>query len=204
MKKLFLTLALFSTVPLEADASVTIKIGTSGWGNNTTASTNNMIWGLVVDSLSASFSGTAATDLSAALLNFVIPAVSTPSTPVQIGTSQYYFIEAQSLTSSSGPPTFANGFMNTDQFNFAGPVGSGDAAGLLWFAEGTTTSGSHFGFQNLSQVLPPDSSNITSGWGGTPGLASNTIGGTGPIPEPSRIMLLGLGSVGMFLRRRRA
>lgn len=201
--KLALSVLFVVIAACSAHASVTIKIGSSGWGNSTTSATNGMIWGLVVDSTGASFAGTATSDLSAALLNFVIPATSSPSNPVQIGSSNYYFIEAQSTTSSSGPPTFTNGFMNTVQFNLAGTVGSGDAAGLLWFAEGTTTNGSHFGFQNLSQVLPPDASNITSGWGGAPGLASNTIGSVGPIPEPSRLMLLGLGAVGLVFRRRR-
>lgn len=201
MKKLLTTFSIALVIGLSTSshASITIKVGTSGWGNATTASTNGMTWGFVIDSSSTSFSGTAAADLSAALVGFTIPSVITPSVPAQIGSSNYYFIEAQSQTSASGPPTFTNGFMNTAQFNLAGTVGTGDAAGLLWFATNTTTSGSRFGFQDLSQSLPLDGANITTGWGGTPANATLVVG----IPEPSRVFLLGFACLGLIFRRRR-
>lgn len=199
MKKLLLIGFLTLLGVAGSEGSIIIKIGTSGWGNSTTASTNGMFWGLVVNSTGATFSGAATTELSAALQGFVIPSVATPSNPVQIGTSDYYFVLAQTTTSASGPPTFTNGFMNTVNFNLSGPVGTGDAAGLLWFAEGTTTSGSHFGFQDLGQTVPADTANITTGWGGSPTLATTVVG----VPEPTKAVLAAFGAFGLLARRRR-
>jgi len=188
-------------VPVVGNASVTIAIATSGWGNNTTASVNGMTWGFVVSSDGSAFNGTTTTTLSSALQGFSIPLTATPSNPVQIGSSIYYFVEAQLPTTNSGPPSFTNGFMNTDNFNLAGPVGSGDPLGLLWFAEGTTTSGSHYGFQNLNFNTPADGSNIIAGTvTSTPGLAAFTIGAA-PEPGHSLLALLGVGT--LVLRRRR-
>lgn len=199
MKKTYLILAVILAGLIDCRATVTIQPGSAGWGDSTTASVNGMTWGIVVNGAGATFAGTAVADLSVALEGFSIPAFSTPSTPLQIGASDYYFINAQTLTSNSGPPTFTNGFMNSVTFNLTGVVGTGDAAGLLWFAEGTTTAGSHFGFQDLGQLVPADGATITTGWGGTPSLANNVIG----VPEPSRLVFLAFGVLGIFLRRRR-
>lgn len=185
-----------------AKASVTLTVGTAGWGNNTTTNVNGMTWGVLINSSGSSFDGNTISTLQSALQGFSIPALPTgASTPVQIGTTGFYFAEAQSLTSSSGPPTFTNGYMGTDQFNLTG-VSSGNAFGLLWFSEGTTTSGSHFGFQIPTGIntLPSDGSTITSGINTTPGLGSYTIGAA---PEPSRVILAALGLGFIFLRRRR-
>jgi len=136
------------------------------------------------------------------LLNFSIPSTASPSNPVQIGTTNYYFAKAQAATASGGPPTFAVGSMNTVAFNLNSPVTSGQNMGLLWFAEGTTTNGSHFGFQALggANTVPSNGATITSGITSTPGLATYTIGA---VPEPSRVMLLGLGLGAFIVRRRR-
>jgi len=196
--KLIYTLIFFSLVNI-ASGSVTLKIGTSGWGNSTTASQNGLIWGVLVSSADNGFS---LPTLQTALENFVIPATASPSIPTEIGTSGYYFARGQSNTSSSGPPGFTNGFMNTVQFDLTGPVGTNDGLALLWFdTAGTTSSGSKFGFQDLAFDVPLNGANITSGITSTPGLATNIIAGA--IPEPSRMMLLGFGLVGLFYRRRR-
>lgn len=196
--------ALIATVAIlaasDASASVTIAIKTSGYGNATTASTNGMAWGVVISSTGAAFSGSTTSDLAAALEGFTIPALGNPTTPVQIGTTGYYFSRAVTDTSSSGPPTFTNGYMNTVNFNLGGAVGSGDPLGLLWFSEGTTTSGSHFGFQDLSYNTPSDGANVTSGFTASGTLGNLTIGAA---PEPSRALLLGFGALGFMMRRRR-
>lgn len=198
MKNLNLLLFIFLCAAGSAGASVTLKIGTSGWGNATTASTNNLIWGVVISSDASGFSTSA---LSAALVNFSIPSVSSPANPQQIGSSVYYFARAQSLTSSSGPPSFTNGFMNTVQFNLNAPVNAGDNLGLIWFdTAGATAANSKYGFQDLAYLVPSEGSNITSGITSTPGLANLTITA---VPEPSRMILLGFGLVGVFFRRRR-
>lgn len=184
-----------------ANANVLLTVGTSGWGNSTTASTNGMTWGILVSSTGAAFDANTVSTLSAALLNFSIPATPTgASTPIQIGTTGFYFAEAQAQTSSSGPPTFSNGYMGADSLNLTGSVGSGDPFGVLWFPTGTTTNGSAFGFQVPTGIntLPSDGSSITSGIVTTPGLATYTIA-----PEPSRAILAALGLGLISLRRRR-
>jgi hypothetical protein len=182
-------------------ASVTLTIGTSGWGDSTATSVNGMAWGILVNT-SGSFNGSTISTLQSALQGFTIPTLSASvSTPVQIGSTGLYFARAQSNTSNSGPPTFTNGFMFTDNFNLTG-VSSGNPFGVLWFPEGTTTSGSHFGFQvpTGTNTLPSDGATITSGIGTTPGLGTNTIGA---VPEPSRAILAAFGLGLIALRRRR-
>jgi hypothetical protein len=201
MKKLITSLVLASAFVIapSSEGSVTYAIKTSGFGNSTTASVNNLVWGLVVNSASASFAGSTVSALAVALEGYSIPAIASTSTPSQIGTSDFYFVRSQTDSSSSGPPSFTDGFFNNVKFDLSSPVGTGDAAGLLWFAEGTTNSGDHFGFQDIGSVLPGDGSDITSGFTATGALASNVIG----IPEPSRAVLAGLGLMGLFFRRRR-
>ena len=190
-----LLLGVFAPV---TEASVTYGIKTSGFGDSSTVS-NGLIWGLVVDSSSSTFSGTATADLAAALVGFSVPAIAATSTPTQIGSSDYYFIRSQADSSSSGPPTFASGFFNTVKFDLSSPVGTTDAVGLLWLGDGTTANGDSFGFQDIGNTLPGDGADITSGFTASGALASNVIG----VPEPSRAVLAGLGLLGLFFRRRR-
>jgi hypothetical protein len=160
-----------------------------------------MTWGIIIDSSGGSFLGASA-DLQTALQGFSIPSTASPSNPVQIGSTPYYFAKAQAQTASGGPPTFATGLMNTDSFNLNSPITTGQKMGLLWFAENTTTQGSHFGFQALGglNTVPSNGSTITTGITSTPGLATFTIGAA---PEPSRVMLVAMGLGAFVLRRRR-
>lgn len=179
-----------------SNASVTLSINKAGWGSDSADNVNGMAWGLVVSSDGAGFGGAALTDLATALEGFTIPVIASPSNPVQIGTSNFYFARAQADTASGPPPTFAGGLMNTVQLNLTGPVGTGDPAGLLWFP-GTTAAGQAFGFFDLATSLPSDGATISPS--STAGRATNVIG----IPEPSRAVLAGLGLMGLFFRRRR-
>lgn len=183
-----------------ANASVTLTIGTSGWGNSTTTGANGMPWGILVNT-SGAFDGNTISTLQSALQGFTIPSTANPSTPVQIGSTGFYFAEAQSLTANGPPPTFSPGFMNTANFNYTG-LSSGNPFGVLWFSDAATTAGSHFGFQIPTGIntLPSDGASITSGINTTPGLGSYTIGAA---PEPSRVILTALGLGLITLRRRR-
>lgn len=200
MKHFFHIAATLLLLTAGARASVTLQINSAGWGNATTASVNGMAWGIIISSDNAGFGGSFLSDISSALVDFSLPAVGNPSTPVQIGSTGYYFARATADTSSSGPPSFTNGYMGSANLNLTGPVGSGDPLGLLWFPSGTS-NGSAFGFQNLSMTLPSDGSTVTD-ISTTPGLATNTVGVAG-VPEPGRVMLALLGLLGLTLRRRR-
>ena len=200
MKRFFQFAAALLLLTAGARASVTFQINSAGWGDATTSGVNGMAWGIIISSDNAGFGGSFLSDLSSALVDFSLPALGNPSTPVQIGSTGYYFARATTDTSSSGPPTFANGYMGTANVNLTAPVGSGDPVGLLWFPSGTS-NGSAFGFQNLSMTMPSDGSTET-GISTTPGLATNTIGVAG-VPEPGRVVLALLGLLGLTLRRRR-
>lgn len=197
--KIIALFAFCAASSVSLNASVTLTIGTAGWGN-TTAPANGMTWGVIIDTSGGSFLGASAA-LQTALQGFTIPTSINPSNPVQIGSTSYYFAEAQAQTATGGPPTFSTGLMNTASFNLNSPVATGQSMGLLWFAENTTTAGSHFGFQTLggANTVPSNGSTITSGITSSPGLATFTIGAA---PEPSRLMLTALG-LGTFLVRRR-
>jgi len=184
-----------------ANASVTLTIGTAGWGNGTTTGVNGMTWGIIVNPSGALNNTTTISTLQTALQGFTIPSTVSPSTPVQIGTSGLYFAEAQAQTANGAPPTFPAGYMNTDAFNLTN-VSAGNSFGILWFPTNTTTAGSKFGYQIPTGIntLPSDGSSISSGINTTPGLATNTIGAA---PEPSRAILAALGLGMIALRRRR-
>lgn len=184
-----------------ANASVTLTIGTVGWGNSTTTGVNGMPWGILVNT-SGAFDGNTVSTLQSALEGFTIPSTANPSTPVQIGSTGFYFAKGQNLTANGPPPTFSPGLMDTANFNYTG-LSAGNPFGVLWFSEGTTTAGSHFGFQipTGTKTLPSDGATITFGSiNTTPSLGSYTIGA---VPEPSRVILTVLGLGLITLRRRR-
>lgn len=200
MKRFFQFAAAFLLLTAGARGSVTLQIKSAGWGDATTSHVNGMAWGIIISSDNAGFGGSFVSDISSALVDFSLPALANPSTPVQIGSTGYYFARATTDTSNSGPLNFVDGFMDFANVNLTSPVGAGDAIGLLWFPT-DTSNGSAFGFQDLSMVLPSDGSTVTD-ISTTPGLATNTIGVAG-VPEPGRVMLALLGLLGLTLRRRR-
>lgn len=179
-----------------AHGSVTLSINTGGWGSDGADSVNNMPWGVIISSDGAGFGGTALDDLAAALEGFVIPAIASPSSPVQIGATNFYFARAQTDTQTGPPPTFTGGLMNSAQFLLGTEVTSNDPVGLLWFPT-DTSAGSPFGFYDLATTLPSDGGTLQPA--SVASRATNVIG----VPEPSRALLLGMALVGLVVRRRR-
>lgn len=201
-KKLLLAFAFAASA---AHASVTIQIDTAGWGDETSSNVNGLAWGIVVDSngsgTGGSFTGGFIDSLAAALDGFALPGTAPVNSGVLIF-DEYYFVQAQDLTTNSGPAAgFTDGYMNLLGSNLDANVSAGDDYGLLWFSVGTGTLGSSdfFGFQDLG-VLPSDGSSINPGT--TPGQTLNAIG----VPEPSTYAALSglLALSWVMLRRRRA
>lgn len=131
------------------------------------------------------------------------------------------------LSNSGTPGLFAD---VSGSLTFSGNWGTGDALALVWFptltlASSTASGGTEYGLFTTSTptdgsgpwVTPADATSDNALYmftteasiltGGPPGsvaasasLASNTVQG---VPEPSRMMLLGLAMMGLVFRRRR-
>lgn len=185
-KRIFLALALLG-LGVPAAATVTIVVGSSGWGDEE-APARGLAWGIVVDSdgnvRNGGFGDAFLDELASALDGFQIPDTATFSNPVLLF-DEYYFVRARELTQPAFPGDDENeGYMGELGLNFADPVEPGDDFGLLWFSTGagTLSSSHYFGFQPLGQ-LPADGATVTD-LKTSPGLArspiSNTLGDGGP------------------------
>jgi len=207
-KNKLLSLVAFIVAFGAANATVTINVQTSGWGD-ASGTANDLFWGIIVDTDGAAsggdFGGTFLADMGDALNGYTLPTVSGGG-GFASGVSvfdEYELVAARSLTAAGGPPNFAGGGMNDLGLNLTGNISAGNDYGLIWFSTGVTTLGTSdtFGFQDFGN-LPSDGSTITNG--GTPGLTTNVI--TAAVPEPSTFAALaGLFALGaVMVRRRRA
>ncbi len=228
MKTAISVLSLVLGCAISASASVTLEFSqayTGGIASNFSSATtggtgtNGMQWGIVVETaVGGSFAN------NGTHYNAYAAGVNTAGylSANGVTTNDYYIPEGTTYDSSSvlqgdfatpgGPGTIGY----TAPINLTTDIGGGIAAGgdkfaLIWFSTSSSAAGANYGFlTNPSFTIPnsdgtyPEDSTFT---GAQPvENASNTFSAAiSGSPEPSRLLLLGVGGLaGMMVRRRRA
>lgn len=189
----------------------------SGFGDAAGTPTNGLRYGMVIDTLADGFDNTFVGSTYDSFDNTVSGFLSRTIGGVSAVTDDYYFVAAALPTTASASATggtetgtqistitsIASAPNGTDGLIFG--VTTGDAFSIIWFATSPTAMGTNYGMFNIPAFLLPAS-------GTTVPFASNFTGNDTAkaanlqftnIPEPSRMMLLSLGLMGLCFRRRR-
>ncbi len=195
-------------------ATVTLQFGqtgvarATGFANNGGTPTNGMRWGIVIDSAGDGF-GAGGYDVFSQEANGFLSIGS-------VTDDDYYVTTGLStnLASATGADAAVTAGAITQLSNILGPsfptspagnVTASDAFRIIWF-ESAPSNGTFYGMMGDASFLLPADGNTTS-------FASAFVGNDpnkpanlqfGAVPEPSRLMLLGIGLVGVFARRRRS
>lgn len=214
MKSFFsLIVALSALATIDADATVTLQFGqtgvarASGFANNAGVATNGMRWGIIIDTSGNGF-GAGSYDVFDQGTNGFVNVNS-------LATDDYFVTTGLSTNSASatGSDSAVTAGAITQLSNILGPtfpsgVNAGDAFRLIWF-DGTPAAGSYYGMMSdASFLIPADGSTVSfasifAGDSDPIKSANLQFPGAAVVPEPSRMMLLGLGFLGLFFRRRR-
>lgn len=212
-----LTLLLATTSAALAATSLQFSVSPNGATNFSDAAgiagVNGMRWGVIISSTNSTFEG------SLGGLNSYDPFDQAVSGFLSVGsvlTDDYYFANGGAVTTVSiGPPFFTGAEMGNGSITLANNVPStgdavpnvagGDPFGLIWLASSTANTNDKYGFFTDTSFLLPATGpvNFSAAFAGAdPIRAANlTVGG---VPEPSRFLLIGLGCIGLLLRRRRS
>lgn len=181
----------------------------SGFANAAGVPTNGMQWGIIVDTTGNGFSGLGSSYDSMAL-------GSTTNAFMSFGglATDDYFVSSGSVTADSSAALESNftqaggnGTIGNIAVNYLNGISQGDSFALIWFSSNSAADGARYGFLNIGQVMPADNLpavDMSSPFAGADPArpASNTFGAVA-IPEPSRLILLGLGFAGLIWRRKR-
>lgn len=205
-----------ATVTLQFNGSFNSGI-LSNLANAAGTVSNGMRWGIIVSTSDASFAG------SGANYDAYNAGVTTEGFLSFGGlTTDDYFIPGTLTADSSGllegdfTTPGANGSIVDDMAGVAltgdlaglglgAGITTGDKFALVWFSDNTSLDNSKYGFLTDASFIIPSNSALQDYGPAFAGAdstrpASNTFG---TVPEPSRMMLLGFGLVGLFFRRRR-
>ena len=191
MKNLFISLVLLLSVAA-LNATVTLQIRTQ-LADSSGAATNDMYWGILVDSTNDGFAVTSTGDMTA--FNFTTDGI--------YGNDSFFVGSNLTLLA---PPYGGNGVAaNTNPITLSGNVTAGDSFGIFWTDKtgGSGVDGDSYGFASATGAVLPDDGSTTpfdTIFTGDPYTAQGSI-----VPEPSTLGLLsGIFALGAVLLRRRA
>lgn len=217
----FLAVVGFSQAAVTYQFSVTGTNRATGFANNPGVATDGMRYGILFDTSGNGFGSFTSNGTAPAASPYaVFTNTSSQFLDSFAGgvTDDYYWVpgNATPLTttlSATGSDTGGAGGITTATLMPVGtdsglPAGlnSGDKFAIIWF-DGTPSSTSYYGlFTDASFAVP--ASGITPVPFNTPFLGSGDALKSAnlsfaAVPEPSRMILIGLGLIGVFFRRRR-
>lgn len=207
--------ALFS--PGTSNATVTLQFAQTGVGRASnfgnasdpgpSVATNGMSWGLVISTADASFEGSGVYD---PIVNPTISQFLTKNNGAVVTDDWYH---ATGLSTVNSTATGVNGDLGgagsiTSATNVpfgVNGIGQNDVFGIIWMATAPTASSYYGLLTNPAFLIPADSGNVS--------YAGTVFNGPDPlkpanqqfaaVPEPSRMILIALGSIGLAARRRR-
>jgi hypothetical protein len=208
-----LILAISALATVESKATVTLQFGqtgvarASGFANNAGVATNGMRWGIVIDSSGNGF-GAGSYDVFDQGTNGFLNISATASDDYFVTTG----LSTNSATATGSDSAVTAGAI-TQLTNILGPtfpsgVTANDAFRIIWF-DGAPATGTYYGMMSdPSFVIPADGNTVSfasifAGNSDPIKSANLQFPGAAVVPEPSRLMLLGLGVFGLFFRRRR-
>jgi hypothetical protein len=215
---LLITLSTLASTSVKAVTTLQFSLpGTGvagGFANSAGVKTNGMLWGVVVSTNDSSFASSGT--------NYDPFDVTTGSQFLKVDgvTTDDFFVYRSGLATVNAPNETAPGGVtstgagaltniNTVPFGSNGIDGT-DRYGIIWFETSLATENAKYGFFTDSTssnfLIGGDNiQNKAAYFNGPDTLrsASNTFTSASPIPEPSRVLFLGLGALGMMLRRRR-
>ena len=193
-----------------AHSAVTLQFsqggkGATGFSNAAGTPTNGMRWGIVIDTSGNGFGDGTYDSITLGSNGFV---------NANGSATDDYFVDTGLLTQSIGAPFFAGveagagAITTTNTVPDPGTVTgltAGDAFGIIWFDSNSGADGAKYGFFTSASFQMPGAGAVTSFSDAFAGAdpsrsASLTFGA---VPEPSRIVLLGLAGLGLMIRRRR-
>jgi hypothetical protein len=197
------TQALHATVTLQFSQSGVARA--TGFADHLGNPTNGMAWGIIVDGSGNGFQAGTYDVFSSSTSGFL--SVGGLQTDDYFVTSGLF---TSALSATGTDPGGDGGITSISNIfsSYPSGIGSGDAFRLVWF-ESTPAEGSYYGtFGDPSFTLPADGNttsyaSVFTGSTSDPAKAAAHQFGTSVIPEPSRMLLLGMALTGLLFRRRR-